>query len=183
MLNVNDELWKPLEGLEHLYQVSNMGNVSNYRKYLSGQLINSGYLKIGLKYKGKTLNRLVHRLVATAFIDNPDNKREVNHKDGNKLNNIATNLEWVSSAENKKHSKDTGLWVYNSPTKGKKIGKVSIYNNVTFDSKRGKWQSCIRVNKVNMYQRRFDTEEEAALHVNWIIKELHLTDRLTNIID
>lgn len=183
MLNIDDEIWKPIEGLESLYQVSNLGNVSNYRKCMVAQVINSGYLKITFKHKGKHINRLVHRLVASAFISNLDNKREVNHIDGNKLNNKVTNLEWVTSAENKRHSKAIGNWVYNNPTKGKKIGKVSKYNNVTFDTKRNKWQSCIRVNKVNRFQKRFNTEVEAALHVNWIIDKLKLTDRLINIID
>lgn len=66
--------------------------------------------KGGYKYvKIKTKEYLTHRLIATAFIDNPNNKPEVNHIDGNKDNNNVSNLEWVTHSENVKHAWDTGL--------------------------------------------------------------------------
>ena len=75
----------------------------------------------------------VHRLVALTFKEVIEDwlTRLVNHKDGNKHNNSVENLEWVSSVENKRHAIVTGLKIYNNPTIGKKLGKHSIYHNVT----------------------------------------------------
>ena len=72
----------------------------------------SPYLLYSLKNNKKYLNRLLHRLVAQAFIPNPENKPHVNHKDGNKLNNNIENLEWVTVSENNQHMYDTGLKKY-----------------------------------------------------------------------
>ena len=68
-----------------------------------------GYLTVDLYDGGKRKTERVHRLVAEAFIPNPDNKPEVNHKDGNKHNNNASNLEWVTSKENCRHAWNSGL--------------------------------------------------------------------------
>lgn len=67
------------------------------------------YQKCVLKINGKPTMKYIHRLVAEAFIPNPDNKPEVNHKDGNKLNNNVSNLEWVTLSENRLHAYKTGL--------------------------------------------------------------------------
>ena len=67
------------------------------------------YHAVKLSHKGKVKHCFVHRLVAEAYVDKPDNKDFVNHKDGNKLNNIYTNLEWVTFSENIQHAFDTGL--------------------------------------------------------------------------
>lgn len=74
-----------------------------------------GYDTVALMKSGVQVGRSVHRLVAEHFLDRVDEKNEVNHKDGNKLNNKADNLEWVSRKENMRHSVKTGLWT--SPTK------------------------------------------------------------------
>lgn len=71
--------------------------------------MNSGYLKVGLSVDGIHKYYLVHRLVAQAFIPNPNNLPQVNHIDGNKLNNHVDNLEWVSSYENQQHAVKNGL--------------------------------------------------------------------------
>lgn len=70
---------------------------------------NDGYLVTDLYKNGRRSTERVHRLVATEFVPNPDNKPEVNHKDGNKYNNLATNLEWVTKKENCRHAWDNGL--------------------------------------------------------------------------
>lgn len=69
----------------------------------------SGYYLVTLCYKGKRQNKRVHRLLMEAFVPNPENKPQVNHKDGNKLNNCLSNLEWATSSENSQHSYDNGL--------------------------------------------------------------------------
>ena len=105
------EIWKDIiEG----YQVSSEGNVKSLvRKHpcnkcsreriLKGQ-IQKGYKKVMIYKDNKCKWVLIHRLVALAFIPNPENKPQVNHKDGNKLNNNVDNLEWVTASENQKHS-------------------------------------------------------------------------------
>ena len=70
---------------------------------------NYGYLRISLSVDGKRHKYSIHRLVALLFIDNPYNKKEVNHIDGNKLNNVVTNLEWVTSSENQLHAERNNL--------------------------------------------------------------------------
>ncbi len=180
MLNT-EEIALPVVGFEDFYEVSSKGQISNYRKILSPFVNNSGYLVIDLKVNGSRSKKLVHRLVAETFLGNPLNKKEVNHKDGNKLNNSIENLEWVTSSENKKHALQTGLKIYNIPTKGKKLGKASKYHNVSYDKSRDKWIGSIREANQTLYQKRFDTEIEAAKHVNWIIDTLNLSDRPKNI--
>lgn len=69
-----------------------------------------GYPVVGLCKDSKIVTRPVHRLVAQAFIPNPEEKPEVNHKDGNKKNNLCTNLEWNTSEENRRHALETGLF-------------------------------------------------------------------------
>lgn len=112
-----EELWKDIVGYERLYQVSNMGNVrkiapfsrmldcSIQNPYLLKQSKSStGYVHVQLVKDGiaKTIN--VHKLVAMAFIKNPENKPEINHIDADRSNNVFTNLEWVTHAENIVHA-------------------------------------------------------------------------------
>lgn len=68
-----------------------------------------GYLVVSLRNKGKQYLRRVHRLVALAYIPNPENKPDINHKDGNKQNNQVENLEWVTNSENHRHASTAGL--------------------------------------------------------------------------
>lgn len=111
-----NEIWIDIEGYEGLYQVSNYGNVRslNYKrtgksKILKQQKHKSGYLKVNLYINGSMRTYLVHRLVCEAFIDNPENKPEVNHVDGNKGNNAIDNLEWTTRSENQIHAWNNGL--------------------------------------------------------------------------
>lgn len=103
------EIWKPIEGFESSYEVSNKGNVrsvdrivyfSDGRKYFKkGKVLkpirnSDGYLQVQLNYRQVMKTAKVHRLVAVAFIPNPEQLLEVNHKDEDKTNNNANNLEW-----------------------------------------------------------------------------------------
>lgn len=182
MLNLNNETWLPITNYENLYWVSNLGRIKNQRKILKTHAQNSGYLQASFVSATGKAKYLVHRLVAIAFISNTDAKKYVNHIDGNKLNNCVENLEWVTNSENILHARTTGLNPYNLPTLGIKKGKQSIYRGVCYDKARNKWVASIRHEKVNLHQKRFDTEIEAAMHYNWIIDLMGFTDRPKNII-
>lgn len=97
------EIWKNIDGFEN-YQVSIWGNIRNKNRILTPYVTQKGYLKIGLSKNGKNYKKRVHRLVAEAFIPNPHNLPQVNHKDGNPKNNSITNLEWCTNQENKSHA-------------------------------------------------------------------------------
>lgn len=105
------EEWKPIEETKGIYSVSTMGRVKNNRTgyVLSPVKWKKGYVKVNLKIDGNSNSRLIHRLVAETFIPNPENKPEVNHKNGIKNDNRVGNLEWVTGEENRKHAYETGL--------------------------------------------------------------------------
>ena len=170
---------KPIEGYEDLYWVDNQGNIYNSRKKLKTFFTRTGYECLKLSKDGVKTHPTVHRLVAKAFIPNPLNKSEVNHKDGDKSNNKVSNLEWMTSSENKIHARDTGLKIYNNPTKGLKLGKGSQYRNVTYDKSRNRWIASIAHNNKRLGQKRFVSEIEAAKHVDYLI-DLHGLDRPKN---
>ena len=98
------EIWKNIAGFERLYQVSSFGRVKSFygkkEHILKAQKISHGYLNVILYKDGIKNNWLVHRLVANAFIPNPDNLPMINHKDENKQNNLVSNLEWCDANYN-----------------------------------------------------------------------------------
>lgn len=97
------EEWRIVEDYP-AYEVSNLGRVRHAKfKVIRKLSINRGYLTVCVYKKPKRAMPKVHRLVAKAFIINPENKNTVNHKDGNKTNNTVENLEWCSHQENMKH--------------------------------------------------------------------------------
>lgn len=106
-----EEVWKDVVGYEGLYQVSNKGNVKSLNWKNTGKQQNlflkphnKGYLQVELAKDGKKKCFVVHRLVATAFIPNPLGLPQVNHKDENKRNNFAENLEWCNASYNVNYS-------------------------------------------------------------------------------
>jgi len=108
MIQINEiETWENLAEFAGAYQISNQGRVKgkkNNSKILAQRIDRAGYYTVRIYKEGKSHTKYLHRLIAEAFIPNPDNKPEVNHKDGNKLNNSVDNLEWVTHAENMQHA-------------------------------------------------------------------------------
>ena len=99
-----NEIWRSVEGYNGRYQVSSLGRIKSIingrKRFLKPCKTNLGYLTIGLFKDGQTKRYLVHRLVAEAFIPNPQNLSDVNHKDEDKENNSVTNLEWRNHRDN-----------------------------------------------------------------------------------
>lgn len=115
-----EEIWKDVEGFEGYYKVSNRGRflrVSPYRYGKNERLLNPvnlfGYLRVSMTKGGdfKQATHPAHRLVARAFIPNPENKPFINHINGVKSDNRVENLEWCTQSENMKHAIETGLFV------------------------------------------------------------------------
>lgn len=96
------EIWKNIEETGNLYSVSNKGVVKRNKdgKIMKQYLHPNGYMNVKLTYNGKQRNYKAHRLVAKAFLPNPDNLPQVNHKDENRSNNLVENLEWCTSSYN-----------------------------------------------------------------------------------
>lgn len=127
------EIWKDVVGYEGFYLVSNLGRIrsvdrvvlstAGIKRKFKGVVL-SQYAPMGQYYRvslrSTKQNSIVHRLIAEAFIPNPENKSQINHKDGDKLNNHVSNLEWCTPSENIQHAFDTGLKI------GKHISKKVI---------------------------------------------------------
>jgi len=188
VLNKNSEIWKDIASFEGRYQVSDIGRIRSiqtnhgrYQELIRPTFIRSGnYRYLGLFIKNKSHNISVHREVAKAFVANPDNKPMVNHIDGDKLNNNALNLEWVTCSENHVHAYATKLRVPTMGFKGRKHNSISKYHNVCFDIDRLKWKATLKDQGKMVFQKRFNTERAAALYVNKMLDELGYSDRPRN---
>ncbi|HUS94032.1 MAG TPA: NUMOD4 motif-containing HNH endonuclease [Patescibacteria group bacterium] len=135
-MDLKNEIWKDIPGCEGYYQASNLGRIRAVERMVKtkpkgkwymrklpftirAQGTNqTGYKMVGLCINGIESQHRVHRLVASAFIPNPENKSDINHKNGNKNDNSVENLEWMTRGENHRHAYLTGL---KRRPKGKRI--------------------------------------------------------------
>lgn len=122
---MNNEIWKDVKGFEGFYQVSNLGRLKSFKKDPGGYILSNknskgGYLSVVLSKVGLRKSLKLHRIVAEAFIPNPDNKREVNHINMVKSDNRMENLEWSTPSQNIRHA------VENKPSM---IAGMVKYNN------------------------------------------------------
>lgn len=136
------EIWKDCVEYDGMYQVSNLGRVKTFRfnkgRILKGTINCHGYRMVCLRKQGVPTKEFVHRLVAKAFIDNPDNKPFINHIDSNPLNNAVDNLEWCTQAENVHHAMNKGRLV--SPL-GEENGKSKLTANEVLLIRKA-WKEC-----------------------------------------
>lgn len=132
----DEEVWRDIKGYEGLYQASNLGNVRNAKtkRILKQAKDKCNYCIVSLSKQSKHKTITVHTLVAKTFIIKPNQnqKLQVNHKDGNKSNNNANNLEWITPSQNLKHAYKNGLKRINDWQKkfianqGRKLSKKTI---------------------------------------------------------
>lgn len=140
---MNTQVWKDIAGYEGLYQISSTGEVKRVERYytqlnsLTGRVNNKllsemimkpfededGYLRISLIKENSRKKHFVHRLVAMNFIPNPENKPEVNHKEGNKKDNRVEMLEWNTTSENQIHAIANKLY---ATAKGENSGQAKL---------------------------------------------------------
>ena len=128
-----EEEYRIIEGFEN-YEVSNLGNIRNIitKRILSHQNNGKNYSKVNLITPTKCM-KYVHRLIAMAFIPNPENKCEVDHIDRNRQNNIVLNLRWATKSENQINRK-------------KQVNNTSKVTGVNFDKHTNKWLVRIHIN-------------------------------------
>ena len=122
------------------YCINKKGEIKNLKtkRILKFTISHNGYFKTNVMINGKITTIFPHRLVAQAFIPNPNNLPCVNHKDGNKQNNCVDNLEWCSYSENMKHAVKNGLLV----NKGKSVLQKDLKGNVL-----ARYKSCREASK------------------------------------
>ena len=162
------EVWKTIKEYPN-YMISNLGNIKsiNYHRMGKEQLLKQnvngrGYKYINISNKNKYVNLLIHREVAKAFLSNDNNYTDINHKDGNKLNNNVNNLEWCTRSENILHA-------YKNNLKNKPVGNTY----------RKRCQLAIEyIKKYGLYEEIFDYDEDDNLIISGVSDEKATNDLL-----
>lgn len=172
---MDDEIWKPIKGYEGYYEVSNRGNVKSLsrqikirngkdalkkEKILKLQKTKNGYLSVMLSKERTFLGFYVHRLVARAFIPNPENKPQIDHIDGSRDNNNVNNLRWCTAKENR-----------NYPIARKRVYESHKGYVPTEESKRKRYESWVRNGK-KMNRSLNNGKSKAIEQIDVISKEI-----------
>ena len=149
MFPSNREIWKRIDGYAN-YEISNFGRVSNAttERILKPNPVGGGYLAVGLNKEGRRKTHPIHKLVAHEWLDNPDNKRCVDHIDGDKTNNHWENLRWATHSENGMNRK--------------KGNTANTYKGVHFYKPKGKYVAYFTINRHRQHLGYFECEREAA---------------------
>ncbi len=174
------EIWKNIIGWEGFYQISSIGRVKSLERkvpfrsgyvHIAERIMNlslsaNGYQSVRFRKNGRGsngFNNLVHRLIAIAFIPNPNKYSDVNHKNGIRNDNRVDNLEWCNRRENLSHG-------------FKRIGKSSRHIGVCKRSG-GRWESAIWIKNKIVYLGRFSTEKGAANAYKKALKKYKVTNK------
>lgn len=178
------ENWKDITGFDGMYQVSNLGRIRSLPriversgnimklkgKVLKQHINTNDYPTVNLCKNGIAKVKAVHIIVAKAFIPNPNNLPQVNHKDGSRNNCCSNNLEWVTNRENGTH-------------RTLNITKYSKFTGVTWCKSRKKWLSQIRINGKSKFLGRFIDEAEAAQSYTNALVKYNLTNKYATTIN
>lgn len=165
------EIWRDIEGYEGLYQVSNLGSVrsldriDSIGRHRKAKILkpsfSRGYPYVNLCKKSKMQFYRIHRLVAIAFLPNPENKEEVNHIDGNTRNNCVDNLEWVTHSENIHHASKTNL--FNMP-KGESHWRA-LLTNEEIKSIRKEYIYCSREHNTRSLAKKYGVSHRTIVFI------------------
>lgn len=146
-----EEIYKDIQGYEGLYQISNLGNVKSLHtrgkeKILKPAKNHKGYLTVGLCQQEKQKTHYIHRLVAMAFIENPNNLPQINHKDINPANNTVENLEWCDCQYNIDYSQSKQVMCTETnkiyPSTHQVERELGFYSSGIRKCCRGKQKTC-----------------------------------------
>lgn len=179
---LNNEIWKDVDDLP--YEISNLGILrrkagtsTNWKKntHVKPYVNNKGYMCVHMYKDSKCHRFLLHRLLATYFIPNPNNLKFINHIDGNTLNNSLDNLEWCTHQQNMQHAWDTGLHKNRAPNiSNKKANSSSKFYGVSWSKARKKWAVGFNYKGKRYACGRYSDEIDAAKAYDEKIIELGL---------
>ena len=163
-------LTKPIIGYEGIYTISTEGEVYNVlrNRFLKGWSTKQGYMRVKLSKAGSIpTDESKHRLVASHFIDNPENKPEVNHLDGNKSNNSISNLEWCTVQQNTRHAIDVTKTMICANWKGDKNPLVTLDYGLVYSIKFGVLSRLPIKTLASMFGLRQDTFRKILRNETW----------------
>ena len=151
LIKLNVEVWRSIENYDN-YAVSSFGRVKNTKteRILKAADNGQGYLKVSLYEDGVKKTHKIHRLVANAFLNNPNDKLCVDHKDNNRTNNHISNLRFATTKENNQNSSI-------------RLDNTSGCKGVHFDKRRKKWQAQIMIDGIHIHIGYYDNLEDAKI--------------------
>lgn len=181
-----EEVWKDIEGYEGFYQISNLGRVKGLpivtrfgerikkhkERFLQPVVSKRGYYVVGLSKNGKSKTYTLHRLLAKAFIPNPENKRAIDHIDTNRLNNSIENLRWCTDKENCNNI----LTLEKNRSNCKRLWEHGVYDN----RNNTHYRKVAQYSKQGEYMKTWDSILEAAKELNIDSSSISAVCRGTN---
>jgi hypothetical protein len=169
------EIWRDIEGFEGAYQVSNFGRVrricerydsiktdKGLNRILREKRAGRDYKSVCLTWKKRREYRFIHRLVATAFLDNPEGLPQVNHKNADKSDNRVDNLEWMTASDNHRHASESGI-----AYRGSLNGAAILTAENVLEARRLNKAGITRKELADRYGVAYDTMSDAIAGRTW----------------